>query len=105
MAMKIIRLKQARKLRKPLKSTVKAVRDRFERSGIFPPYNVIAEIALSEDQYIEDWKASLILVLNDSASKKAVTKALRSRKVAATVLSAPVRKAKGDSKKPVRRRR
>lgn len=90
-------------MRKPLKSTIHAVRDGFKSSGIrMPPDEVISEIALSQDQYIEDWKASLILMLGNSVSEKAVTKVLSSRGVGAAAASASVWKARDNAKKPVR---
>jgi len=71
MAIQITGPKKPRKLTKPLKSTLKSVRERCkEFFDPPPPEEVIVEMALSEDQEIENWKAGLILVLDDSLTKQ-----------------------------------
>jgi hypothetical protein len=70
-ARQIIGPKKPRKLTKPLKSTILSVRKRWkEIFGEIPPQDLVFEMALSEDQEIENWKAGLILVLDDTVTKK-----------------------------------
>ena len=71
MGRKVVGPRKPRKLTKPLKTTLASVRERCEK--IFhkqPPDKVLFEMALSEDQEIENWKAGLILVTDESPTKR-----------------------------------
>ena len=74
MARQIIGPRKARKLTKPLMSTLKDVRERCKDFHPPPPEDVIFEIALSEDQNIENWKAGLILSLDGPKKRKKLAK-------------------------------
>jgi hypothetical protein len=72
----VVGSRKPRKLTKPLKSTLKDVRERFRQvAGEVPPEEVIHEIALSEDQDMENWKAGLILVVDEPSKSKAESEA------------------------------
>jgi hypothetical protein len=71
MGRKVVGLSKPRKLSKPLKSTLASVRERCEE--VFhqqPPDEVVFEMALSEDQEIENWKAGLIVALDESPKER-----------------------------------
>ena len=59
MSKHIIGPRKPRKLTIPLNSTVEAVRKRFRDIGFEASQEMINGIALSEDQYIEDWKTAV----------------------------------------------
>jgi hypothetical protein len=72
----VIGARKPRKLTKPLKSTLKGIRERFKK--VFKktlPQSVIYEVALSEDKYIENWKAGLLLVVDEPSQAKAESEA------------------------------
>lgn len=98
MARVVIGSRKPRKLTKPLKSTVKAVRERFKKVfKMTPPESVVHEVALHEDQYIENWKARLLVVVDRPSQAKAESVA---KKVVRALESADRPKKRVAKKKP-----